>query len=1052
MRRRAVVDWRSKPMLGDEATPTLEGRDAEEAALWSALEQARAGHGGVVVVSGEAGIGKSALLQRLAARATPAGVRPVWGRAWEFADAPAYFPLGPCLSALGLSAASASGDSAFGFWEQVLEALSRASGSEPVLWLLEDLHAADLQTLDLLTFLAQPVRVMPVLLVVTTRPRDPRLGERSEQRLLRMARDGIDLRLAPLGAEQVSRLARQHAGELPDSALKELIEITSGNPLFVLECARSLKARGLHSLRGVPPTISQVVLERLRLLPEATRELLESGSVLGRDFTAALLSRLHERLPARVVDQLLPALRSGVLLERAPGSFAFSHVVVQEAVYGSVPAERQCALHHKALHALAALPQSPEISLERARHALGALSPETAAAALELALGAGRALEDSGAFDRANALYHRLREKAAGGELSRELSGLELLHMAHIAERAGRSGESRGLSLEVLKRAQDTGERELFALAALELGRGLRPGLIDDELVAALREALAQQGDPDAALSCRLLARLAAALQPAPDPQVPVEMALDAIARARRLGDPALLLEVLDVGGSACVEYAPLDVRLQVAQELFERAQQARDFLRTQRGRARLAFERATLGDFEAFDLHVADMLRDGRASGSPHARVRPLLMASLSALNHGNFAESASLVAEAQQLLALTDDPSLQLSFGAHRLFRVFLHYRPDELERTEPELTRMVSGTPEARVTMLVLRGYLRTRLGRREAALDDLRTVWPLVGRGIGVFITLLAETAAFVREPEICRQCQQLLAPLAGTEGLGGHVSLSYEGPIDRLRGLIDAALGDLAAAEKKLRATLALAETRGFSPWVAQGRLDLAELLLEAGRRSEAEPLWQSAAELAEQLEMPGLAARARARLSGDSVAAASAPQVPAPLSIAREGELYRLERGPWSARIRATRGAELLARLIETPDQEIHVLALASDEATSTSESNAGEQVDRAALRQYRARLEDLTELLSEAEARADLGRLSALRREQAALEAEVSRALGLGGKSRQAGSTSERARSNVQRRLKDAIERVSEVSPELGAWLSRCVRTGTYCSFRTSS
>jgi uncharacterized protein (UPF0335 family) len=89
-----------------------------------------------------------------------------------------------------------------------------------------------------------------------------------------------------------------------------------------------------------------------------------------------------------------------------------------------------------------------------------------------------------------------------------------------------------------------------------------------------------------------------------------------------------------------------------------------------------------------------------------------------------------------------------------------------------------------------------------------------------------------------------------------------------------------------------------------------------------------------------------------------------------------------------------------------------------------------------------------LTELVAEAEARADLGRLEQLRREQSALEAEVKRALGLGGRTRQVGSTTERARVNAQRRLKDAIERVAESSPELSAWLGRCVRTGTYCSF----
>ena len=1041
-------------MLDDEPLPTLEGRDAEQSALWSAWQEASSGRGRIVVVSGEAGIGKSALLQSLSARAAAGGAHPVWGRAWEFADAPAYFPVGPCLQGLGLRAAQAGGEASFSFWETVLEALSRASRTEPVLWLLEDLHAADLQTLDLLAFLAQPLRVLPVLVVVTTRPRDPRLAERVEQRLLRLARDGLDLRLAALGVDGVGRLARAHAGELSEAVVQQLLELTSGNPLFVVECARSLKARGSHDLRGVSPTIRQVVLERLQLLPEGTRELLESGAVLGRDFTAALVGRMHELLSARVVDRLLPALRSGVVQERAPGSYVFSHVVVQNAVYESISAEARAQLHHRAQLVLEALPDSAEVSLERARHALASLTPETEASVLQLAYQAARALEASGAFDRAHALYARIRDKLAVGELSHDLPGQVLLHMAHVAERAGKSAESRSLSLGVLQLAQTSGDAELFALAALELGRGLRPGLIDHELVAALRQALAQRGETSSALSCRLLARLAAALQPDADPAMPVEMAKQAIALARTLGEPALLLEVLDVAGSACVDYAPLELRLQISEELLERALGAGDFVRSQRARARLAFERAELGGFDQFDLHVTEMLREAEVARRPQARVRPLLMASLAAANRGRARESEELVAEAQQLLSLTDDPSVALSLRAHILSRALLLHQDELLVAMEPQLARLVSGVPGADFTMRMLRGMLRTRLERRDAAREDLLAGWPQMNAwAVGSFAHLLAEMAAFTAELEICSRSRAILLPLSGRQALGGQVSVSYEGPIDRLLGLLDAALGDLKGAETRLRATLAESEQRGFLTWVAQGRYDLGNLLARSGR-DESRALWPGAAERGGGGEMSGRVSRAHAPLAGATAVPASTARATPPLGelvMVREGELYRLERGDLLARIRATRGAELLSRLVAAPDQEIHVLALASDEPTATSESNAGDSIDPTALRQYRARLEELAELLAEAEGRADLGRVEGLRREQSALEREVARALGLGGKSRQTGSTTERARVNVQRRLKDALERVGEASPELGAWLGRCLRTGTYCSFRPS-
>jgi len=630
-----------------------------------------------------------------------------------------------------------------------------------------------------------------------------------------------------------------------------------------------------------------------------------------------------------------------------------------------------------------------------------------------------------------------------------------LLQMAEVAARAGKASESRALSLSVLERARAHDNFSQFAQAALELGRTLRPGLIDHELVAALREALGHFTDDSSPLACRLLARLAAALQPAPDPQGPIDMATEAIVRARRIGEPALLLEVLDVAGSALVEYAPLELCLKNSEDLLERATAARDFVRTQRARARLAFDRATLGSFDVYDLQVGAMLAEADAAGGVQAKVRPLLMASLAAINRGKLAESDSLLAEAQQRLVLTDDAGLSLSYRAHVMSRAMMLHRDPEIAAAEPHFAKLVHGVPDAELTMAALRGAARARLGWLEPAREDLRLAWSYASGSVGVFLTLLAEVAAFVGEREICEECYERLLSRAGQEALGGHVSVSYEGPIDRLLGLLESALGRHAAAEQKLRATLALAERRGFDAWVAQGRYDLASALTLAGQPTEARALWQGAAEMAEKCEMVGLVSRASARLadaSGAPVSIRTAPRAPARLVMVREGELYRVEHGELSARIRATRGAELLSRLVDAPNQEIHVLALASDDAGATTESNAGDSVDRSALRQYRGRLKDLEELIADAEGRADVGRLEALRREQTALEREVSRALGLGGRARQAGSTTERARVNVQRRLKDALERVAEASPELGAWLSRSVRTGTYCSFHPNT
>jgi len=162
-----------------------------------------------------------------------------------------------------------------------------------------------------------------------------------------------------------------------------------------------------------------------------------------------------------------------------------------------------------------------------------------------------------------------------------------------------------------------------------------------------------------------------------------------------------------------------------------------------------------------------------------------------------------------------------------------------------------------------------------------------------------------------------------------------------------------------------------------------------------------------------------------------------------------EGELWRIERGGAVVRVRDSRGLQLLAKLVGRPGEELHVLALASDDAASAPESSAGEMIDERARKAYRQRLAALEEDLTDAERAADRGRAARLLREKEALVAELARATGLGGRGRPAGSQTERARVNVQRRLKDAISRIAEADAGLGRFFEGAVSTGTFCCFR---
>lgn len=179
----------------------------------------------------------------------------------------------------------------------------------------------------------------------------------------------------------------------------------------------------------------------------------------------------------------------------------------------------------------------------------------------------------------------------------------------------------------------------------------------------------------------------------------------------------------------------------------------------------------------------------------------------------------------------------------------------------------------------------------------------------------------------------------------------------------------------------------------------------------------------------------------------NSVLSAAVPDV-AFFEMQREGDYWSVRCEDRVFRVKDGKGIAILARLVERPGHEFHVLdVVGSDEAIDRGD--AGELLDPQARSQYRARVEELRETIEEAEKQSDLGRAERAQQELDQITAELARAVGLGGKTRRAGAAAERARVNVQRRLRDAANKLAEHDPELGRHLEWAVKTGTYCSYR---
>jgi len=1035
--------------------PVLHGREPALAALRSALDAALGGRGRVALISGEAGIGKSALASAIAREAEVLGARVSWGRAWEFADAPPYFPVWPCLRSLGIEihdAATAEeardAGQAFRLWEGVAAALALASSNTPCIWVLEDLHAADIGTLDLLTFLAQPLRALRVLIVATLRVPDPRLSERMHQRLTRLARDGLNLPLGPLSEAEIATLTAETLGrQVPEGARRRLAELTGGNPLFVVECARAFRAAGgiEGTLGALPPTVRQVVLERVALLPSATREALARGAVLGREFSAARVARMADALPARVIDGLLPALRAGLIQELGPGHFLFSHTLVRDAIEEALPASERAEIHARAELALSVLGDSAEILVERARHALAALQNGNAAHALDLARRAGELLEQEGAFDRAFELYLRRDGARRSGLLPPATAG-ETLHVARVARDAGRSDVSRRLCEELVQAARAHGDAELIARAALLHASDVRPAVMDRNQLALLEEAYSALGDASPELGCRVLARLATALQPAPDPRVPQELAREAIRRARALADDALLLEVLDVAAWGLYE-APLAERGRCSAELLERALAANDRPRALIAYEWRAFQQLEAGQLEAFSSAAERMLALSDEIGHPRYRWHALLIASARAMTLGYFAESDRYVTEVAALAALTDDPALPFALAIHELMRGRLRCRDEEQRAAIANLESWLKEVPPA----ALMGPWLRAGCCARLEDLAATRAELDLIGARLSAFqddpmLSLLAEAYAFAGTGAERRWLRDILALSPNLELSSGQGGYTHEGSLARALGLLDAALGDPVGAERQLREAHRRALSQGCRPWVAQTAYELGKLLRETGREEEARRCMREASELACELGMSGLEQRASAQ--APPTGSGRLPQLP--VRFEKHAAGWRIVRGELSLTLKDSRGLQWLAKLVERPAEEIHVLALASDDpAAQLAESSAGDALDERARRAYRERLSELEQAITDAESGSQRKRVTALLAEKQALVAELARAVGLGRRSRQVGSATERARVNVQRRVKDAIARIGELDEGLGRFFEGSVHTGTFCCFR---
>lgn len=769
----------------------LLGRDRELAELRAALDAAEDGKGALVLLVGEPGIGKTRLADELGAIATARGARVTWGRAWEAGGAPAYWPWVEALrpfAALGAGASEmerrriaplsrllpelepseapdAAGDPAqdrFRLFEAVATLLGLIARERPLVVLLDDLHAADLSSLSLLHFVARNLNASRVVLVAAYRDVEARLSAEAGEALTRIAREGRYLALGRLARDEVaSWVASEGMGDADT-----LFTATEGNPLFVVEMLRLARARGSVSSVGgrLPDGVRDVIRARLGTLSLAARALLDAASVLGRTIDLVLTASLVELELPVVRDLASEAVRSEVLVD-AGDRTSFSHILIREVLYQELPAARRADLHARVARVLLdRYGPDADASLAEAVHHLFAAAPvvEADEAILWARRGAERAVVRL-AFGEAAELLACATERFPSGRDVDKCDLLLELAAAQIGAGHATRGRETAVSAAGIARRLDDGER--LARAALRYGSVFQVAIVDRVLIALLEEALASLPAGESPFRARLLARLAAALQPATDPEGPIRLAYEAIDMARRVADEPTRLEVLVAGTSALLYFADPRERLPLDTELVTIAKRLGDRISILRGLLRLAYDHLECGDAASADRIIDEYDGLSRALDLPALRWRGPMLRAMRMVMEGRFDESEALCSQAAAMAARVDDAGAPLAIALHTAGRLWAARRLDDLAAQLPRTLELLTRVNDP-IFRRAFRAGMLARLGRAEEARADLDFMVghepPLRGRPMLVWA---ADVCLALGDRDAATKLLELLAPLA-----------------------------------------------------------------------------------------------------------------------------------------------------------------------------------------------------------------------------------------------------------------------------------------------
>jgi DNA-binding CsgD family transcriptional regulator len=900
---------------------------------------------------GEPGIGKTRCAQALSEFAGDSDVATLWGRCQQEPGAPPLWPwaqvlrgfaqmhdartLGDVLGRSGSYLADICPDlrdlvtgvpvvesladasqARFRLFDVVSEFWKRVASAQPLLLILEDLHWADIASLQLFDFLTAELATTRLLLVGTARDAELGPDDPVAQTLAELVRRSPVQRLAlhGLAVGDTAQLLEDATGVRPsDTAIVFVHSKTNGNPLFIMEIASFLSSEqllaGADAISGlgaksaewqVPVGIRALIGRRLDRLSNDARRALRCAAVIGTQFSHGLLRRVledwtSERLLAALNEALAAAI---VATGNHPGHYQFAHVLTRDALYDELPWLERARLHERIALAMEddhRYRVTPPLAA-LAHHFNAALPSGPGAKAIDYATRAGEQARAGLVYEEAVGWF-RVALNALGQTepLNAGRQCRLSIALASAQAKCGHTSEALAALNSAAKQAGILGASGDLLHAAIEFEDvAWRLGLSGVGAVPLLQEALRLSELGDDISQTKLRSSLVRGLVFAGLADQAALLHEETLALARRAGDAETLERALRSGFWLPWDAAQLYARLDMAQEAMALARRAGNRERLLDATVFRLHLLMAAGDFVAFSSDLEGFTRLADEVHQPFHRYHARVMRAAQALYVGRFADADELARDA---LAMGRRMTGMDASGAFGMQMFTSAQARGQLATLAPLVEQFVSTTSiEAtwRPALILMQAELGqfedTRAGLEQLAREHFRAV-PRDSLWLAC-LAYLAQACVLTKDEAHADVLYELISPWTGRNLVAGSMIVCY-GPADRYLGMLGALRNKWETAARHFETAIDMSRRQGASPWLALAQHDYAVMLLERGLEGDEQrvrALATSALALAQRLGMQQLKEGAERLLRTQSP---RAPAYSGGLSR-REAEVLRL--------------------------------------------------------------------------------------------------------------------------------------------------------------